>query len=51
MSRVLIIGSHIPVNREIGDALTAAGLSKEYSAGLCFMGAAEVGEARFHLPL
>jgi anti-sigma regulatory factor (Ser/Thr protein kinase) len=33
MSRVLIIGSHIPVSREIGDALSAAGLSKEYSAG------------------
>src|SRR5277367_730171 len=33
MSRVLIIGSHTPVSRKIGDALTAAGLPKEYSAG------------------
>jgi anti-sigma regulatory factor (Ser/Thr protein kinase)/ActR/RegA family two-component response regulator len=33
MSRVLIIGSHTPVSREIGDALKAAGLPMEYSAG------------------
>jgi DNA-binding NarL/FixJ family response regulator len=33
MSRVLIIGSHAPVSREIGDALTAANLPMEYSAG------------------
>jgi anti-sigma regulatory factor (Ser/Thr protein kinase)/CheY-like chemotaxis protein len=33
MSRVLIIGSHTPVSREIGRALTAAHLSKGYSAG------------------
>ena len=33
MSRVLIIGSHTAVSREIGDALTAAGLPMEYSAG------------------
>jgi anti-sigma regulatory factor (Ser/Thr protein kinase) len=33
MSRVLIIGSHNPVNREIGDALCAASLPMEYSAG------------------
>jgi anti-sigma regulatory factor (Ser/Thr protein kinase) len=33
MSRVLIIGSHTRVSREIGDALTAARLPMEYSAG------------------
>ena len=33
MSRVLIIGSHTRVSREIGDALTAANLPMEYSAG------------------
>jgi anti-sigma regulatory factor (Ser/Thr protein kinase) len=33
MSRVLIIGSHNSVNRETGDALCAAGLPMEYSAG------------------
>jgi anti-sigma regulatory factor (Ser/Thr protein kinase) len=33
MSRVLVIGSHNPVNREVGDALCAAGLPMEYSAG------------------
>jgi anti-sigma regulatory factor (Ser/Thr protein kinase)/ActR/RegA family two-component response regulator len=33
MSRVLIIGSHTQVSREIGDALTAAALPMEYSAG------------------
>jgi anti-sigma regulatory factor (Ser/Thr protein kinase) len=33
MSRVLIIGSHAPVSREIGDSLCAAGLPMEYSAG------------------
>jgi DNA-binding NarL/FixJ family response regulator len=33
MSRVLIIGSHTPVSREIGRALTAAHLSKAYAAG------------------
>jgi anti-sigma regulatory factor (Ser/Thr protein kinase)/ActR/RegA family two-component response regulator len=33
MSRVLIIGSHTPVSRKIGDALKAAGLRMEYSAG------------------
>jgi anti-sigma regulatory factor (Ser/Thr protein kinase) len=33
MSRVLIIGSHAPVSREIGDELCAAGLPMEYSAG------------------
>src|SRR5258708_8494628 len=33
MSRVLIIGSHTPVSREIGDALAAASLPMEYSAG------------------
>jgi anti-sigma regulatory factor (Ser/Thr protein kinase)/ActR/RegA family two-component response regulator len=33
MSRVLIIGSQAPVSREIGDALCAAGLPMEYSAG------------------
>jgi anti-sigma regulatory factor (Ser/Thr protein kinase) len=33
MSRVLIIGSHTPVSREIGDTLCAAGLPMEYSAG------------------
>jgi DNA-binding NarL/FixJ family response regulator len=33
MSRVLIIGSHAPVSREIGRALSAAHLSKAYAAG------------------
>src|SRR5438270_3936342 len=33
MSRVLIIGSHAPVSREIGEALCAASLPVEYSAG------------------
>ena len=33
MSRVLIIGSHTPVSREIGDSLCAADLPAEYSAG------------------
>jgi anti-sigma regulatory factor (Ser/Thr protein kinase)/ActR/RegA family two-component response regulator len=33
MSRILIIGSHTPVSREIGDALRAAGLPMEYAAG------------------
>jgi anti-sigma regulatory factor (Ser/Thr protein kinase) len=33
MSRVLIIGSHAPVSHEIGDALCAASLPMEYSAG------------------
>ena len=33
MSRVLIIGSHIQVSREIGDALSAADLPLEYSVG------------------
>jgi DNA-binding NarL/FixJ family response regulator len=33
MSRVLIIGSHTPISREIGRALTAAHLSTVYSAG------------------
>jgi anti-sigma regulatory factor (Ser/Thr protein kinase) len=33
MSRVLIIGSHTPVSREIGDSLCAADLPTEYSAG------------------
>jgi anti-sigma regulatory factor (Ser/Thr protein kinase)/ActR/RegA family two-component response regulator len=33
MSRVLIIGSHAPVSREVGDSLCAAGLPMEYSAG------------------
>jgi anti-sigma regulatory factor (Ser/Thr protein kinase) len=33
MSRVLIIGSHSQVSREIGDALSAAALPMEYSAG------------------
>jgi anti-sigma regulatory factor (Ser/Thr protein kinase) len=33
MSRVLIIGSHAPVSREIGDSLCTAGLPIEYSAG------------------
>jgi len=33
MSRVLIIGSHTPVSREIGDSLCAASLPMEYSAG------------------
>src|SRR5580704_14006823 len=33
MSRVLIIGSHAPVGREVGDSLCTAGLPVEYSAG------------------
>jgi anti-sigma regulatory factor (Ser/Thr protein kinase) len=33
MSRVLIIGSHAPVSREVGDSLCAADLPIEYSAG------------------
>jgi anti-sigma regulatory factor (Ser/Thr protein kinase) len=33
MSRVLVIGSHTHVSREIGDALCAADLPIEYSAG------------------
>ena len=33
MSRVLIIGSHTPVSREIGDALKAARLPMDYAAG------------------
>jgi anti-sigma regulatory factor (Ser/Thr protein kinase) len=33
MSRVLIIGSHAPVSRDVGDSLCAAGLPIEYSAG------------------
>jgi anti-sigma regulatory factor (Ser/Thr protein kinase)/ActR/RegA family two-component response regulator len=33
MSRVLVIGSHTQVSREIGDALSAADLPMEYSAG------------------
>jgi anti-sigma regulatory factor (Ser/Thr protein kinase) len=33
MSRVLVIGSQSQVSREIGDALTAADLPMEYSAG------------------
>jgi len=33
MSRVLIIGSHNSVSREIGDSLCAASLPMEYSAG------------------
>jgi len=33
MSRVLIIGSHTPISREIGDALTDADLPTEYAAG------------------
>src|SRR5258708_38117504 len=33
MSRVLIIGSHTPVSREIGDALAAASRPMEYPAG------------------
>src|SRR5271156_2811717 len=33
MSRVLIIGSHSQISREIGGALSAAGLPLEYSAG------------------
>jgi DNA-binding NarL/FixJ family response regulator len=33
MSRVLIIGSHTPISREIGRALAAAHLSTVYSAG------------------
>jgi DNA-binding NarL/FixJ family response regulator len=33
MSRVLVIGSHAEVSREIGDALSAAELPMEYAAG------------------
>ena len=33
MSRVLVIGDHNHVSREIGDALTAASFPMEYSAG------------------
>jgi anti-sigma regulatory factor (Ser/Thr protein kinase) len=33
MSRVLVIGSHAQVSREIGDALSAAAFPMEYSAG------------------
>ena len=33
MSRVLVIGNHTEVSREIGDALSAAALPMEYSAG------------------
>ncbi len=33
MSRVLVIGSHAQVSREIGDALSAAELPMEYAAG------------------
>src|SRR5277367_435830 len=33
MSRVLVIGSHIQVSREIGGALSAADFPMEYSAG------------------
>src|SRR5215813_3103832 len=33
MSRVLIIGNHAQVSREIGDALSEAGFPMEYSAG------------------
>jgi anti-sigma regulatory factor (Ser/Thr protein kinase) len=33
MSRVLIIGSHAPVSREVGDSLCGADLPIEYSAG------------------
>jgi len=33
MSRVLVIGSHTQVSREIGDALCAAAFPMEYSAG------------------
>ncbi len=33
MSRVLIIENHSPVSREVGDALTAAGIPMEYAAG------------------
>jgi anti-sigma regulatory factor (Ser/Thr protein kinase)/ActR/RegA family two-component response regulator len=33
MSRVLIIGSHAPVSREVGDTLCAGDLPVEYSAG------------------
>jgi anti-sigma regulatory factor (Ser/Thr protein kinase)/ActR/RegA family two-component response regulator len=33
MSRVLVIGDHHHVSREIGDALSAAGFPMEYSAG------------------
>jgi anti-sigma regulatory factor (Ser/Thr protein kinase) len=33
MSRVLIIDSQVPIAREIGDLLTAAGLEVEYAAG------------------
>jgi anti-sigma regulatory factor (Ser/Thr protein kinase)/DNA-binding NarL/FixJ family response regulator len=33
MSRILVIGSHTQVGREVGDALSAADLPMEYSAG------------------
>ena len=33
MSRVLVIGSHSQISREVGGALSAAGLPLEYSAG------------------
>jgi anti-sigma regulatory factor (Ser/Thr protein kinase)/ActR/RegA family two-component response regulator len=33
MSRILVIGSHTQVSREIGDALSAADFPMEYSAG------------------
>src|SRR5271168_1099759 len=33
MSRVLVIDSPIPISREIGELLTAAGLPIEYAAG------------------
>ncbi len=33
MSRVLIIGSHAPVSRAIGDALSSTGLPMEHAAG------------------
>jgi anti-sigma regulatory factor (Ser/Thr protein kinase) len=33
MSRILVIGSHTSVSREIGDALSAADFPMEYSAG------------------
>ena len=33
MSRILVIGRHTQVSREIGDALCAADFPMEYSAG------------------
>src|SRR6185437_10871247 len=33
MSRVLIVGSHTQVSRQLGDALTAADFPMEYAAG------------------